>query len=175
MSQAESDNDSDEGAEAGAAGKGGRKKLVLIVAAAVLLLAAAAAAFFLGLFGGDAEPAAAPAAGDAAAAAGGPAPPPVFHALPDLVVTLNTGDRKTRYLKAHVVVELAAAADQAQIDLMAPRILDYCQIFLRELRPDELRGSAAIVRMREELLKRINAAVAPVTVRDVLFAELYIE
>lgn len=176
MSEAETDDGDGSDGDAAAGKGGGKKKLIIIGALAVVLLAGGgAAAYVMGLFGGGGEPAAAHGDGHGDDGHGGPPAAPVFYALPDLVVTLNSGERKTRYLKAHVILELARAEDQAQIELMTPRILDFCQIFLRELRPDELRGSAAIVRMREELLKRINAAVAPVAVRAVLFTDLLVE
>ena len=146
-----------------------RRKLIIIVAAAVvvLMIGAGAAAFFFGLFGAVDKA--------AEAMAGASGQPPTFYTLPDLVVTLNAGDRRTRYLKTRVSLELATAKDASQIEFLVPRIVDYCQTYLRELRPDELRGSAAIVRMRDELLKRVNAAVAPVVVREILFTDLMVE
>jgi flagellar FliL protein len=56
-----------------------------------------------------------------------------------------------------------------------PRILDNFQVYLRELRLDDLRGSAGMYRLREELLARVNAAVAPVKVRDILFKEMLVQ
>jgi flagellar FliL protein len=100
---------------------------------------------------------------------------PTFWALSDMVVSLNAPDRKTRYLKIRTTLELASPNDVDAVAKMAPRIVDFCQTYLRELRPEELRGSVAIVRLREELLRRINLAVAPVTVRDVLFTDIFIE
>ena len=44
-----------------------------------------------------------------------------------------------------------------------------------ELRADQLQGSAGLLRVREELLARINAAVRPVRVKDVLFNEMLIQ
>lgn len=167
--EAEPEGDEDPAAPVLSAGSGKKRRLKLIgfAAGAVLLAAGGGAAAYVTLFGDGRE-----GGGDAAAVA---APTPVFYALPDLVVTLNGGDRKPRYLKVHVVLDLAKPADETEIERMTPRIVDYCQIFLRELRPEELRGSAAIIRMREELLKRINAAVAPVEVREVLFTDLFVE
>jgi flagellar FliL protein len=146
-----------------------RRKLIILAAAAavLLLMGGGAAAFFFGLFDGE-HAAATPQAATAAQ-------PPTFFALPDLVVTLNAGDRRTRYLKTRVSLELASAKDVSQMELLVPRIVDYCQTFLRELRPEELRGSAAIVRMRDELLKRVNAAVAPIVVHEILFTDLMVE
>jgi flagellar FliL protein len=47
--------------------------------------------------------------------------------------------------------------------------------YLREMRPEELRGSAGTYRLREELLARANIAVSPARVTDVLFSEMIIQ
>jgi flagellar FliL protein len=49
------------------------------------------------------------------------------------------------------------------------------QTYLREMRPDELRGSAGSYRLREELLGRANVTLAPIKVTDVLFTQLLIQ
>ena len=54
--------------------------------------------------------------------------------------------------------------DTARLQAVMPRIIDNFQIYLRELRVEDLRGSGGIYRLREELLARVNAAVAPVKV-----------
>jgi flagellar FliL protein len=56
-----------------------------------------------------------------------------------------------------------------------PRLLDLFQTYLREMRPEELRGSAGTWRLREELIARANIAIAPARVTDVLFTELLIQ
>ncbi len=62
-----------------------------------------------------------------------------------------------------------------RISAVMPRIVDNFQIYLRELRIEDLRGSDGIYRLREELLARVNAAVAPVKVTDVLFKEMLVQ
>ena len=74
-----------------------------------------------------------------------------------------------------VSLQLGNAEDQPRLERLLPRIIDYCQVYLRELRLDELRGSAGTARLREELLRRISAALAPVQVTDVLFSEIFIQ
>jgi flagellar FliL protein len=156
--------------------KSGRGKLLIIAGGvAVLLLGGGAGAYFGGLLdgliGGGAE--------EQQQAASEPAPPPppepVFYALPELLVSLNTGERRTALLKVKVSLELADPADQPKVERQLPRIVDYCQVYLRELRLDEVRGSAGSVRLREELLRRISAAVAPVQVNDLLFNDLFVQ
>jgi flagellar FliL protein len=56
-----------------------------------------------------------------------------------------------------------------------PRLLDMFQTYLREMRPEELRGSAGTYRLREQLIARANVAVQPAHVTDVLFTELLIQ
>ena len=56
-----------------------------------------------------------------------------------------------------------------------PRLLDLFQTYLREMRPEELRGSAGTYRLREELIARANIALQPTRVVDVLFTELLVQ
>ena len=104
-----------------------------------------------------------------------PPPEPMFYPLPELLVSLNTGERRTTLMKVKLSLELADPADQPKVERQLPRIVDYCQVYLRELRLDEVRGSAGSARMREELLRRITAAVAPVQVNDLLFSDLFVQ
>ena len=55
--------------------------------------------------------------------------------------------------------------------------VDSCQrrAGLRELRIEDLQGSAGMYRLREELLRRVRAATAPAKVRDVLFKEMLVQ
>lgn len=56
-----------------------------------------------------------------------------------------------------------------------PRIVDQFQSYLRELRVDDLHGSAGVMRVKEELLRRINIAASPYPVRDVLLKEMIVQ
>jgi flagellar FliL protein len=40
---------------------------------------------------------------------------------------------------------------------------------------DDLKGSAGVLRLKEELLRRINVAAAPYKVRDVLLKEMIVQ
>jgi flagellar FliL protein len=78
-------------------------------------------------------------------------------------------------LKIKVALELANANDLPQVEKLMPRVLDNFQVYLRELRVEDLQGSAGMYRLREELLARVNAAVAPAKVNDVLFKEMLVQ
>lgn len=152
-------------------GKARRLRALIIAAGAAGLLALGASIAYVtgaldGLFG--------PAAPEAAEAAGQPAPI-VFYELPDLVVSLNTNERQSTFLKVKISLELPDQAAARAVERVMPRIIDQCQVYLRELRPDDLRGSAGTLRLRQELRRRIALAVAPAEVRDVLFVDLLVQ
>jgi len=153
---------------------GGKKKLVIIIAAVLLLaVGGLAAAYFTGLFqpliewiaGGEEKKKDKDAVNEAA----------VFFPLEELIVNLNTGGRKSTFLKLRVSLELDSAKDVSRIEAVMPRVMDNFQVYLRELRVEDLKGSAGMYRLREELLIRVNSAAAPAKVNDVLFKELLVQ
>ena len=101
--------------------------------------------------------------------------PGFFYELPDMVVNLNSGRRRQNFLKLSVSLELSSEQDVATVERVLPRIVDNFQIYLRELRIEDLRGSAGLYRLREELLRRVSAAAAPAEIRDVLFREMLVQ
>lgn len=100
---------------------------------------------------------------------------PMFMDLPDIVANLNTGPRRATYVKLRAKLELSRPEDQAAIQAAMPKVLDLFQGYLREMRPEELRGSAGTYRLREELLARTNLAAPPARVVAVLFTEMIVQ
>lgn len=145
--------------------KKGRRKLIL--AAPVLLVVSGAGLWFTGVLPGLLGLGGKPA--EAAAAA------PSFVDLPEIVANLNGNPRKPSYLKLHAKLELSRPEDAAAVAAVMPRVLDLFQTYLRETRPEELRGSAGVYRLREELIARSSLAAAPVRVQDVLFTEMLVQ
>jgi len=102
--------------------------------------------------------------------------PAVFVDLPEVLVNLsNTGTDRTQYLKVKVVLELPDQLLMQQIQPVMPRVLDTFQTYLRELRPTDLDGSSGLYRLKEELTRRVNAAIAPNKVSAVLFKEIVVQ
>ena len=101
--------------------------------------------------------------------------PSVYYKVPDMLVNLNTSGRKVGYLKISVSLEVGSEEDFPKLDAVLPRIVDDFQVYLRELRVEDLRGSAGLQRLREELFMRVANAAAPTVVRDVLFREMLIQ
>lgn len=104
-------------------------------------------------------------------------PPPavVFMNLPEMIVNLNSGGRRANFLKINIALEVANATDVPRIEAVMPRIVDNFQVYLRELRVEDLRGSAGMFRLREELLARVNTAAQPARINDVLFREMLVQ
>ena len=73
------------------------------------------------------------------------------------------------------MLELPDARGGEQIQPLMPRVMDAFQTYLRELRPTDLDGSAGLYRLKEELTRRVNAAVAPNRVTAVLFKEIVVQ
>ena len=147
------------------------KKLVLFVALpAVLLLAGGGAGAWFFLSGG--EPAHEEAHADPQKAAAAKA---VFYELPEMLVNLNSGGKQTNYLRIRIALELESADATAKVEAVLPRVIDHFQVYLRELRIEDLNGSAGMVRLKEELLTRVNAATQGAKVNDVLFKEMLIQ
>lgn len=104
------------------------------------------------------------------------AKPATFVDLPDVLVNLaNSGSDRTQYLKVKIVLELPDAELVPKIQPLMPRVMDAFQTYLRELRPTDLDGSAGLYRLKEELTRRVNVAVAPNKVTAVLFKEIVIQ
>jgi flagellar FliL protein len=80
-----------------------------------------------------------------------------------------------RFMKLHVMLEVADTKKIPILQALQPRIEDMFQVYLRELRPADLQGSAAIFRLKEELLRRVNLAVSPERVDAVLIKELLLQ
>ena len=102
--------------------------------------------------------------------------PVVFVDLPEVLVNLSSaGGDRTQYLKVKVVLELADQQMINQVQPVMPRVMDAFQTYLRELRPTDLDGSAGIYRLKEELTRRVNAAIAPARINAVLFKEIVVQ
>ncbi len=156
---------------------GGSKKLVIIIAIILLLVVGGlAGAYFTGLLdpvihmiaGGEKKEEGAEHQPEPGARA-------IFYDLEDILVNLNTGGRKSSFLKIRVSLELQKPTDVPIIESVMPRIVDNFQVYLRELRIDDLKGSAGMYRLREELMRRVSAAAAPAVVKDVLFKEMLVQ
>lgn len=159
------DDKVEEGAAEAAAPKS-KRKLIMIGGVVALVLALGGGGWFFFLRGhGEEKQAAAP-----------PPKPPVFLDVPEVLVNLaNAPGERIQYLKVRVVLEVKDQPLVAQIQPTMPRVMDLFQTYMRELRPGDLNGSIGLFRLKEELTRRVNAAISPNQVNAVLFKEIVIQ
>lgn len=183
--------------EDGAAGASGKKKIpllfIVIPAALVVLGGGGATAFMLmkpksaEAAGGHAPPAkeekkggghGGGKEGEAPAGAGKVAAGPdgvTFYTLPDMIVNIQSVDGRPTYLKLRLTLEMKDASVASHLQAEAPRMQDMFQGFLRELRPEDLAGSAGSYQLRAEILRRVNLIAAPGKVDAVLIEEMLVQ
>jgi flagellar FliL protein len=141
-------------------------KVMIIAAAGLLVVAGGGGAAYFYFFSGPSHEKPAQVA----------AKPAIFVDLPDVLVNLsNAASERTQYLKVKIVLELPNPEVVTQIQPLMPRVMDAFQTYLRELRPTDLDGSAGLYRLKEELTRRVNAAVEPNRVTAVLFKEIVVQ
>jgi flagellar FliL protein len=151
--------------DAGAAPGRSKKKLLIIIAAALLVPGGGGFGAYMFLRHGEAP------------AGSEPVPvvdttPPVFYDMPEIVIRLDGGQGP--YLKLATVLDLAPEHTTDEIKAIEPRLLDMMQTYLIELKPDDIKGTAGMYRVRQELLRRVNDVV-PGSTKDVLFKTIILQ
>jgi flagellar FliL protein len=162
------ESDQDDGAAGSEAIAAPKSKLKLIIAAATLLvLVSGGTTWFLFFRGHVSE--------EMQAEAAAPKPP-VFVEVPDMLVNLSglPGER-VQYLKLKIVLEVKEEKQVELIKPSMPRVTDLFQGYMRELRAADLNGSAGLFRLKEELTRRVNAAIAPNQISALLFKEIVVQ
>lgn len=150
-------------------------KMKLIVGGGLILVLAGGGAGFYFLMPEASETAEEAGASVQTEAAKLPSATAAFFDLPNIIVNIQTPDSTPAYLKLSVALELEHAEAVAAIEPVLPRVVDQFQAYLRELRVEDIRGSAGVMRLKEELLRRVNLAVAPTPVHDVLLKEMIVQ
>jgi flagellar protein FliL len=155
-------------AEAAVPAPKGKLKLIIAVVAVLAIAGGGATWFFFLRHHGE--------EGHAEAAAAPPPKPPAYVEVPDMLVNLiGLPGERVQYLKAKIVLEVKEEKQAEAIKPSLPRVTDIFQTYLRELRPADLNGSAGLFRLKEELTRRVNAAVSPNQVSAVLFKEVVVQ
>lgn len=162
--EAEEAEAGDESAAPASKGLFSRRNIIFGGAGLAVLIGGGAGAYFMMRKPAEAVPAEAK------------AKPPVFIDVPEVLVNLSTtGNERTQYLKVKIVLELPDGTLTPQVQSTMPRVMDAFQTYLRELRPGDLEGSAGLYRLKEELTRRVNVAIAPNRVNAVLFKEIVVQ
>jgi flagellar protein FliL len=99
----------------------------------------------------------------------------VYVDAPDIFVNINAGQGKSRFLKLGVTLQVSGQANADDVKANLPRIIDSFQVYLRELRAEDLNGSAGMFLLKEELMRQVNIELAPVRIENVLFKEMLLQ
>lgn len=97
-----------------------------------------------------------------------------FYTLPDMVVNIQAADGRPTFLKLKLTLEMKDASLAEHLQAEMPRMQDMFQGFLRELRPEDLAGSAGSFQLRAEILRRVNLLAAPGKIDAVLIEEMLV-
>lgn len=151
--------------------KKGKKKLIIIAAVGLLVILGAVG--FL-MSGGDSDEGAHEKTEEELAAEADAAKP-VYYELPEFLVNLSTGGNRVSFLKMSVTLELRDQEAVAVLEANKPRVLDVFNTYLREMRPQDVQGSAGIYRLRDELMARLNGTVEEGLVKNILFSEIIVQ
>ena len=143
----------------------GRKPLILGLAGALVLGGAGFYVTWSGLIGGGAEHADAP----AAQAETQTTPDIAFVPVPPLTVSLPPGAR-SRHLRFAAELEVATL-HAAEVTLLLPRVIDVLNGYLRAVDAADLEDPAALVRVRAQMLRRVQLVTGEGRVRDLLVTE----
>ena len=98
-----------------------------------------------------------------------------FLTLPDMIVNIQSADGRPTFLKLTLTLEMSDPHLAETLQAESPRVNDMLQTFLRELRPEDLAGSAGSYQLRQEILRRVNLVAAPEQVDAVLIEEMLIQ
>lgn len=98
-----------------------------------------------------------------------------FVDIPDIIVNLMADGRRMRFLKLRLALEVPNQAAKEAVARLMPRVMDSFQMYLRALTVEEVQGAVGIQRIKEEMVARINVALAPRRVDDVLIKEMLVQ
>lgn len=98
-----------------------------------------------------------------------------FYTLPPMLVNIQSADGRPTFLKLRLTLEMSDSEAAYKLQSEYPRLNDMFQGFLRELRPEDLSGSAGTHQLRAEILRRVNLVAAPAKADAVLIEEMLIQ
>ena len=98
-----------------------------------------------------------------------PLPDISFVPVESVIVSIGPGE-DGRHLRFTSQLEVAGS-HTAEVTTLLPRIVDVMNGYLRAIDPAEFDDSAALVRMRAQLLRRIQIVTGDGRVRDLLVTE----
>jgi flagellar FliL protein len=192
MAEDGEDIETEDGEEGEAKPKKSLMKMGLFIGLPALIVILGGVAAFLFLSGGS-EPEVVEGehaegecaeAGDGYGGEGGYGPsadqPVMYFPLNDehetaILVNIQANGGRSPVLKLELMIEFTDPAVEEALNTHISRVYDQYLVFLRELRVEDLSGSAAAYRLKMELIRRVNLAIDPLHVDDVLIQSMLIQ
>lgn len=94
--------------------------------------------------------------------------------IPPLISNLDSPDGQPVYAKITARVDLMGIPNEAAVQNRLPEIQNILQIYLHETRPQDMRGNG-IYRLREAILRRLRADLAPLRVTNFYIVEFLLQ
>jgi flagellar FliL protein len=98
-----------------------------------------------------------------------------YYEMPAVFVNIQSESERPTYLKLKLSVQFEDAETAEVLTEKMPVLTDQFQTFLRELRVEDISGSAGTYRLRMELLRRVNLAMTPDQASAVLIEEMLVQ
>ena len=99
----------------------------------------------------------------------------IYVTIPEILVNLHGNEKRNHFLKLSITLEAKSTEDARYMNDAMPHLIDQFQIYLRELRIDDLMGAEGLLLLKQQLVERSNAVLSPVKVVSVLFREILVQ
>lgn len=95
-----------------------------------------------------------------------------YYEFDDILVGIMSGNNSRSFLKMSLSIKVSDEKILDELSSKSSVIKDAINLFLRELKSEELSGTSGIIMIKTELMKRINKIISPAKIDDILFKEL---
>ncbi len=90
-----------------------------------------------------------------------------YYDMPTIILSMETGRRENRIMQLGISLLMEKRDDASNMHSYLPILIDVVQVYVRTLPPSETATVEKLSSHRDELLKRINAAIAPIKVEEI--------
>ena len=98
-----------------------------------------------------------------------PLTPERYYDMPPMIISLETQGHGNRILQLGLSLLMENREDAGKMHSYIPLLIDAVQIYVRSLPISETASVAKLSSHREEILARINAAIAPIKAEEINF------
>lgn len=95
-----------------------------------------------------------------------------FIPLEPILINLGAGE-SGRFLRFQAQIEVAASAE-AEVNMLIPRLMDVLNGYLRAVDPALLEERTALIRLKAQMLRRLQMVAGGSKVRDLLVMEFVV-